>query len=39
MIKQKKINQEVHVLNEDNKIKDTEALTEKNKTLDSDTAG
>ena len=34
-----KINQEVHLLNEDDKSKETEASTEKNKTLDSDTAG
>ena len=36
--KPKKINQEVHLLNEDDKSKETEASTEKNKTLDSDTA-
>ena len=33
------INQEVHLINEDDKSKETEASTEKNKTLDSDTAG
>ena len=37
--KPEKINQEVHLLNEDDKSKETEASTEKNKTLDSDTAG
>lgn len=36
--KQEKINQEVNFLNEDGKTKETEPLTEKNKTLDSDTA-
>lgn len=36
--KPKKINQEVHLLNEDHKSKKTEASTEKNKTLDSDVA-
>ncbi len=35
----KKINQEVNLLNEDDKTKETEALTEKDKTIDSDTAG
>ena len=35
----KKINQEVHLLNEDDKTKETEALTEESKTLDTDTAG
>jgi len=34
-----KINQEVHLLNEDDKSKETEASTDKNKTLDSETAG
>ena len=37
--KPEKINQELHLLNEDAKSKETEASTEKNKTLDSDTAG
>ena len=37
--KPEKINQEVHSLNEDDKSKETEASTEKNKTFDSDTAG
>jgi large subunit ribosomal protein L9 len=37
--KPEKINQEVHLLNEDDKIKEKETLTEKNKTLDSDTTG
>ena len=37
--KPEKINQEVHLLNEDDKSKETEASTDKNKTLDSDTAG
>ena len=37
--KPEKINQKVHLLNEDDKSKETEASTEKNKTLDSDTAG
>ena len=37
--KPEKINQEVHLLNEHNKSKETEASTEKNKTLDSDTDG
>ena len=37
--KPQKINQEVHLLNEDDKPKEIEASTEKNKTLDSDTAG
>jgi len=36
--KTEKLNQEVHLLNEDDKPKETEASTEKNKTLDSDTA-
>ena len=35
----KKINQEVHLLNKDDKTKETEALTEENKTIDTDTAG
>ena len=35
----KKINQEVHLLNENDKSKETKASTEKNKTLDSDTTG
>jgi len=34
-----KINQEVHLLNEDDKLKETDVSTEKNKTLDSDTVG
>jgi len=33
------INQEVHLINEDDKSKETEASTEKNITLDSDTTG
>ncbi len=37
--KPEKINQEVHLLNEHNKSKETEASTEINKTLDSDTDG
>ena len=37
--KPKKINQEVDLINEDDKSKETEASTEKNMTLDSDTAG
>ena len=37
--KPKKINQEVHLINEDDISKETEASTEKNITLDSDTAG
>ena len=37
--KPEKINQEVHLPNEDDKTKETETLTENNKTLDSDTAG
>ena len=37
--KPEKINQEVHLLNEDDKSKETEASTEKNITLDSDTTG
>jgi len=37
--KPEKINQEVHLLNEDDKSKETETSTEKNKTLDTDTAG
>jgi large subunit ribosomal protein L9 len=37
--KPEKINQEVDLLNEDDKLQETEASTEKNKTLDSDTAG
>ena len=37
--KPEKINQDVHLLNEDGKSKETEASTEKNKTLESDTAG
>ncbi len=37
--KPEKINQEVDLLNEDDKSQETEASTEKNKTLDSDTAG
>ena len=37
--KPEKINQEVHLLNEDDKSKETEASTDKNKTLDSETAG
>ena len=37
--KPEKINQEVNLQNEDDKTKETEALIEKNKTLDSDTAG
>ena len=36
--KPEKINQEVHLLNEDDKSKETEASTEKNKTSDFDTA-
>ena len=36
--KKEKINQEVDLLNEDDKTKETKASTEKNKTLDSDTA-
>ena len=36
---QKKINQEVHLQNEDDKTKESETLTEEIKTLDSDTAG
>ena len=36
--KPEKINQEVNLLNKDDKTKETEASTEKNKTLDSDTA-
>ena len=37
--KPEKINEEVNLLNEDDEQKKTKALTEKNKTLDSDTAG
>ena len=37
--KPEKKNQEVDLLNEDDKSKETEASTKKNKTLDSDTAG
>ena len=37
--KPEKINQEVHLINDDDKSKKTEASTEKNITLDSDTAG
>ena len=37
--KPKKINQEVHLINKDDISKETEASTEKNITLDSDTAG
>ena len=37
--KPKKINQEVHLLNEDDKTKETEALTKEIKSLDSDTDG
>ena len=37
--KPEKVNQEVNLLNEDDKTKETEALTEKDKTTDSDTAG
>ena len=37
--KPEKINQEVHLPNEDDKTKKTEALSEKNKKIDSDTAG
>ena len=37
--KPEKINQEVHLINEDDKSKETEASTEKNITLDSDTTG
>ena len=37
--KPEKINKEVDLLNEDDKSKETEASAEKNKTLDSDTAG
>ena len=37
--KPEKINQEVDLLNEDDKSQETEASIEKNKTLDSDTAG
>jgi len=36
---QKKINQEVHLQNEDDKTKESETLIEEIKTLDSDTAG
>ena len=37
--KPEKVNQEVNLINEDDKTKETEALTEKDKTIDSDTAG
>ena len=37
--KPEKINQEVHLLNEDDKSKETQASTKKNKTLDSDKTG
>ena len=37
--KPEKINQEVHLLNENDKSKETKASTEKNKILDSNTAG
>lgn len=37
--KPEKINQEVHLPNEDDKTKETETLSENKKTLDSDTAG
>ncbi len=37
--KPEKINQEVHLPNEDDKTQETETLTENNKTLDSDTTG
>ena len=37
--KPEKINEELHLLNDDDKTKETQASTEKNKTLDSDTAG
>ena len=37
--KPEKINQEVHLLNEDDKSKENEASANKNKTLDSDTSG
>ena len=37
--KSEKINQEVHLINEDDEIKETEASTEKNITLDADKTG
>ena len=37
--KAEKKNQEVHLLNEDDKSKETESSTKKNKTIDTDTAG